>query len=269
MCPSFQARSFQAPSSIGKIFAPKVLLSYSIARHTYHMHHIRHPHPIWPSAPMSIAPPYPSMDDKMDDTIEHIVPQSIYKTAPKPNRIRCDMHNFFVFPSKLNTRKSNLQYKDFDTYLAARARLQQAAPLMVQGLHPDGASTPLKYVPEHYPLQDYENHEEHDDHLMHILIKSSQDKIIVPPPCLRGLIARTVCYMALVYPDYADAIYKQVLDPFTLLYWHQMYPVTKYEYDRTMFIEFIQGNSNPFVKYPEFLPSVIHVLTLEHSNANG
>lgn len=249
MSSSFQARSFPAPSSIGKLFEPKVLLSYSMARHTYHMHHIRHPHPIWPSAPGAAHAPAHKQVHK-DDTIEHIVPQCIYRAAPKPNRVRCDMHNFFVFPSKLNTRKSNLQYKDLDTYLAARAHLQSSMPLKLHGLHPDGGSTPLGYVEQ-----------DHDDHLMHILVKSPQDKIIVPPPCLRGLIARTVCYMAMVYPEYADAIYSHVLDPFTLLYWHQLYPVTKYEYDRSMFIEFIQGNSNPFVKYPEFLPSVIHVLT--------
>lgn len=259
---SFKARSFPAPSSIGKLFEPKVLLSYSMARHTYHMHHIRHPHPIWPSAPIAGSAPAPAPSHEqqhqdsiigMDDTIEHIVPQCIYKSAPKPNRIRCDMHNFFVFPSKLNTRKSNLQYKDLDTYLAARAHLMQGSPLSIHGLHPDGASTPLESKQSWY---------DHDDHVMHILVKSSKDKIIVPPPCLRGLIARTVCYMAMVYPEYADAIYTRVLDPFTLLYWHQLYPVTKYEYDRGMFIEFIQGNNNPFVKYPEFLPDVIHTLTL-------
>lgn len=265
---SFKARrSFPAPSSIGKLFEPKVLLSYSMARHTYHMHHIRHPHPVWPSTP-TVPKQSGGIGIGKDDTIEHIVPQCIYKTAPKPNRVRCDMHNFFVFPSKLNTRKSNLQYKDLDTYLAARAHIHQAqaqasghmAPVILQGLHPDGASTLLG---KSSALQHSDQFwQDHDDHMMHILVKSPQDKIIVPPPCLRGLIARSVCYMAIVYPEYADAIYTQVLDPFTLLYWHQLYPVTKYEYDRSMFIEFIQGNSNPFVKYPEFLPSVIHTLTL-------
>ena len=240
----------QGPNVFKHFYAPRLVLPYSKARHAYHLFHERHPHPIWPAAPAPNAPapaPAPAMSapvppsqgDKTDKTIDHIVPQSIYAGAPKPNVMRSDMHNFFVFPSKLNTRKSNLQYIDVH-------HVHSMLDPRFHVLDPHGILSCVRALHDAWA--------ESDDEDQHILVTSKNGKTVIPPACLRGLIARTVCYMSTIYDAYAPSIYRNVLDPYTLLDWHRLHPVSKYEYDRAMFVEHVQGNTNPFVKYPELLP---------------
>lgn len=219
------------PGAFRTLFTPTTLLGYSTARKVYLLHHRRHPHPAWPVG-----------KQEAEDTIEHIVPQSIYKRDPENRRIRCDMHNFFVLRGKLNGLKSNHPYSTLENTLFDN-RLQL--------IRPDGT---------HHPLESPEHLSGRSDQVIHAIYRhrcqqtSKMKTVIIPPACLRGIIARSVAYMSTIYYDHADAMYSQVLDINTILRWHHQYPVTKYEYDRNMFIEIIQGNSNPYVKYPEMLP---------------
>lgn len=65
-----------------------------------------------------------------------------------------------------------------------------------------------------------------------------------PPEYTRGAIARTVLYMAEVYPLYRlSSADRQLMQA-----WNTMYPVDAWECLRAKRIEKLQGNENPFVK---------------------
>jgi endonuclease I len=237
---------------------PPHVLGYRTARKVFLQFHKRRPHPLWPTPEPEAA-----------RTIEHVVPQRVYRDDPS-RRMRCDMHNFFVFDARLNAAKSDLGYAGNAVFLqlAAEAgqRRQQRQQRRMQVIRPDGSRAGLLEWEEGQETTDpgdgHPGGTLYDPHHRILFAAADADdaapdpqdqKWVLPPPALRGMIARTVAYMAAAYPAYAPAILGQrrVLDPSTLWAWHRTFPVCKYEYDRNMFVAFVQGNENVFVKYPE------------------
>jgi hypothetical protein len=193
---------------------PYNLLGYRNARKAYLMFHLKHEHA---SNVCSDTVP----------TIEHIVPQSLVKGSKVP--IRNDIHNFLVYPDKLNTLKSSYKYVSdmtgsFKCISEDGSRVSCDAP-------PESGSECREFF--------------------HII--NSKQKQVLPAPQYRGVIARSIAYMCLIYPEYSSIILNHVLDIQTLYHWHLKYPVSKFEYDRSLFVSFLQGNHNPFVLYPNLL----------------
>ena len=63
-------------------------------------------------------------------------------------------------------------------------------------------------------------------------IKTSEKKIFLPPEKYRGSIARSSMYFLTTYTEFENLILDKVIDPYTLLTWHHMYPVTDFEKEK-------------------------------------
>lgn len=196
---------------------PKFLLGYHHARRTYLHFNSR----------------YATTPQVHMNTIEHIVPQHLYKQSK--SSIRCDMHNFLVFHQRLNSSKNCFKYIPPEVIMA----------------HPDRAVC-LDHTGSKQPCV-WSDAREPDHYILSYKLRH-----VVPPRSQRGVIARSIAYMSQVYPQYADRIFHEVIDPATLADWHRCHPVSGFEYDRNLFISFIQGNHNPFVLYPESLEEELY-----------
>ena len=60
-------------------------------------------------------------------------------------------------------------------------------------------------------------------------------------------------YFLTTYTEFENIILNKVIDPYTLLTWHHMYPVTNFEKEKELKISECQGNSNIFIKEPKLL----------------
>jgi hypothetical protein len=234
---------------------PQLVLGYRTARKVFLQFHKHRPHPLWPTPEPEAA-----------RTIEHVVPQRVYKDDPS-RKMRCDMHNFFVFDARLNAVKSDLGYAGNAVFLQLGAEAGARARARMRVIRPDGSRAGLLEWEEGQDTDPSDGHPGgtlYDPHHRILFAAGAADaeKSVLPPPALRGMIARTVAYMAAAYPAYAPAMLGQrrVLDPSTLWAWHRTFPVCKYEYDRNMFVAFVQGNENVFVKYPEAVEDYLGTL---------
>lgn len=70
-----------------------------------------------------------------------------------------------------------------------------------------------------------------------------------PPDPVKGDLARAHFYFALMYPDRVDALFFERELP-DLLAWHLADPPSREEMQRDSVIQAIQGNCNPFVRWP-------------------
>ena len=162
------------------------------------------------------------LDNPKEYSIEHIVPQSNFKDN---KLLKCDMHNLLYYPSKLNLHRSNYKYiSDFKLY--------ETSVLL------DSLGNKVKFI-----------NKKNDDYS----IKTSEKKIFLPPEKYRGSIARSSMYFLTTYTEFENIILDKVIDPYTLLTWHHMYPVTDYEKEKELKISECQGNSNIFIKEPRLL----------------
>lgn len=167
--------------------------------------------------------------EKHDYTLEHVVPQSIYKNDN--NKLKCDMHNILLIPSKLNIHRSN--YK-----LHSGSLLYENSKLL------DSRGTVMS---DKITNIDFSG----------MSIKDSKRKIFSPPDNIRGELSRASFYFMYQYPQYKDIILKHVIDPYTLMNWNYRYPIKQFERYKSKQVEAIQGNENPFIVDPSFCEEFI------------
>ena len=157
-------------------------------------------------------------------SLEHIIPQSLFKQI-KPELSR-DMHNIMLYPTLLNSHRSNYRYSN--------------------ELVLDDTTTILDGSGEKYYYTGPFNH-------IGICVKSNKKRYFYPRPFYRGKIARSCMYMAMTYPELRDPIFNDVIDPFVLLTWHHEHPISEFEIRKNDAILKLQGNENIYVSNPETL----------------
>lgn len=162
-------------------------------------------------------------------TLEHIVPQSHMK---HDNKLKRDMHNIIYYPKMLNTHRSNYKYTCNKNIYNTSAVLD-------------------KYG---YKVND----EKYDPKLFSI--KTNKKKIFCPPKSYRGEISRACMYFLHTYESFEEKIFDHVLDPDTLILWHNLYPVTDFEFSKNEIIKDMQGNENPFISNPTYLNELMEDL---------
>ncbi len=156
-------------------------------------------------------------------TLEHIIPQSIYKKNDK--KLSCDLHNLIMYPSKVNIHRSNYKY-----------------------------ISDLKIFDDSVILDENGNENKYYKPLSkNFCIKNSKRKIFLPSDKFKGDISRAAMYFLYTYPNYKDIILKDVIDPYTILTWHHQFPVSDFEIYKSEEIEKLQGNKNIFIDKPEIL----------------
>lgn len=164
-------------------------------------------------------------------TIEHVVPQCMYKhTRPE---LSGDMHNFIVYPGKLNSRRSNFRLTDRIPMTSAVNVLDKEGEVTKVRTHKDLRCNSFSYMGNFVPLVKH-----------------------------RGRIARCVAYFVAAHPDMANDIFQKVIDPSILVMWYHLYPISKWEVKLNRHIQQVQGNENPFVSRPE----VIHECFSQYIN---
>ncbi|VVU94639.1 Endonuclease I [seawater metagenome] len=156
-------------------------------------------------------------------TIEHVIPQSKLLTMV----LKTDMHNLLYYPSKLNIHRSNFKY-----------------------------ISDLKIYENSKLLDDIGNELNERNNLIvpsKLSIKTSSKKIFYPPDIYKGQIARASMYFLSTYPDHKDIIFDQIIDPYTILTWHKLFPVTSFELFKNNIIYEYQLNNNVYILNPENL----------------
>jgi len=167
--------------------------------------------------------------NKSTTTLEHIIPQSIYK---KDKKLCRDLHNLILYPSKVNIHRSNFKYiSDFKIYEDSKIL--------------DGYGNICNYDK---PLHD------------NFYIKNSKKKYFLPNNKFKGIISRAAMYFLYTYPKYTNKILKDIIDPYTILTWHHQYPVSEFEIYKNYEIAKIQGNKNMFINNPQLLVPEMEVI---------
>lgn len=169
-------------------------------------------------------------------SIEHVVPQKLLrslKDAPLG-----DMHNFLLYPARLNSARGHQRMADERDVLACLQLLD--AP----------ASALRAYDALGFPASTHL--EQQDDNLAWDRMQLppghawSFNDHFVPPTRLRGRIARAVAYMAYQYPK-LQLLQGDVLDQHTMVEWHREHPVTQEEHAAEEHAATVQRVRNPFV----------------------
>lgn len=166
---------------------------------------------------------YKDFYNKHDYTLEHVVPQSKIKKI-KNNSLTNDMHNLLYYPKMLNVHRSNYKYTNDNTIYDTSLILDE-----------NGNINDKSYIPEFNS------------------IKTSKKKIFCPNQQYRGAISRSCMYFLYTYKDYEEIIFDEVIDKYTILLWHQLYPVSTLEYKKNEKIYNLQGNDNLFITDPKQL----------------
>ena len=172
-----------------------------------------------------------------DYSLEHIVPQSIYKK--NQSILKRDLHNIILYPNKINLHRSNYKYiSDLKIYPKSKIL--------------DSRGNEIQYIE---PILNND-----------IYIKTNELKSFYPACKYRGLIARSSMYFANVYPEYQEQIFKNVIDPYTILMWHHEYPISKFELNKNKFTYELQGNQNFYIIEPKLLVSDMENILGENLN---
>jgi endonuclease I len=164
-------------------------------------------------------------------TLEHVIPQSIYK---KQDKILCrDLHNIILYPAKVNMHRSNFKYiSDFTIY--------EDSIILDKNGNIHSYDKPL-----------YDN----------FYIKNDRKKYFLPSNKFKGDISRAAMYFLYTYPKYRENILRNIIDPYTILTWHHQYPVSEFELYKNYEISKIQGNENLFINQPQLLvPKMEYIL---------
>ena len=161
-----------------------------------------------------------NIKEKGDNTLEHIIPQSIFKDNKNISR---DLHNIILYPSKVNCHRSNYKY-------ISNPKFYDDSKIIC------GKGNIIKY----------------DDKIGdEYFIKSCKRRIFYPKEQYRGEISRAAIYFCYTYPNYTNYIFQNVIDPYTMLTWHHEYPTSNFEKYKSLEIQKIQGNENNFVNDPK------------------
>lgn len=166
--------------------------------------------------------------------LEHIVPQSLFK---KNCKLKQDMHNIIIYPVDMNMHRSNYKYISDFTFF------ENCKILDFKG----------KEIIYKKPLIN-----------RNICIKTNNKKFFLPCSKYKGPIARACMYVIGTYPKYTNEVFKNVLNPYTLLTWHHEYPVTEFERCKNNIIYDHQGNYNIYVTKPDILvPTMEDILGID------
>ena len=139
-------------------------------------------------------------------TAEHIVPQSYIKSI---DYAKFDMHNIYLTTSKINTHRSNYKYCD---------------------------ESQLLYDKQDNFLDDYYD--------ANINYKNNKLKMFIPIASSRGIIARAIAYMKIIYTELSI---ENIIELDTLIKWNNQYPPSQLEKEKNLLIYQIQGNYNEFI----------------------
>ncbi len=170
-----------------------------------------------------------STDKKIAPTtvsIEHIVPQSRLKRCGYPWAVG-DMHNFLIYPVRLNQARGTSRMVDEGRLLANSSKIR-ALDEHGNQLPPPWTSCSLRRAAAWVG-----------------------DGVFVPPRRLRGRIARAIAYMRSEYPGLQEE--ECELDPQLLLSWHLEFPVCPEERAQERWIASVQGSSNNYVIRPALM----------------
>ena len=163
-------------------------------------------------------------------TVEHVIPQSIYKKHDK--KLCRDLHNLILYPFKLNIHRSNFKYiSDIKIYEDSIILDKNGNICNYNG-----------------PLRD------------EFCIKNTRKKYFLPSAKFKGDISRAAMYFLYTYPKYRKKILKDIIDPYTILIWHHQYPVSEFELYKSYEIAKLQGNKNIFVENPKLLVPKMEVI---------
>lgn len=172
----------------------------------------------------------PGSNNKLS-TIEHIVPQSRLRRCGYAPAVG-DMHNFLVYPARLNQARGVSRMVDEAHVLASW--------LAPRALDEAGHEVPAPWTP--CVLRDRV-----------VAWVGDGGAAFVPPRRLRGRIARAVAYMRAEYPRLQELEPDAELAPDLLLAWHLQHPACKEERAQERWVASVQGVANPFVRRPSLL----------------
>ena len=143
-------------------------------------------------------------------TAEHIVPQSYIKSI---DNAKFDMHNIYLTTSNINTHRSNYKYCDESKLF----------------------HTKDNNLLDYDPIINYKN---------------NKLKMFIPIATSRGIIARSIAYMKIIYCDFSI---ENIIDLDILVKWNYQYPPSKLEKEKNLLIYEIQGNYNEFILNPDLI----------------
>jgi len=187
-----------------------------------------------------------------DRTVEHVVPQCIYRKQ-RPE-LSGDMHNFMVYPGKLNRKRSNLRLTDHIPLTVS----ETSSTLFFPNEKDNNAKQPTISRKRNancieISVMDFEGNDKS--------LKKSSDLCgsaafsyrghFVPMVAHRGRLSRSVAYFIMTYPEFSQDIFEKVMTPEIMVMWHHMHPVSEWELQLDSHIEKTQGNHNVFVTHPE------------------
>ena len=146
-------------------------------------------------------------------TAEHIVPQSYIKLY---NNAKFDMHNIYLTTSYINSHRNNYKYNDESKFL-------------------NNIDNNLLYY----------NH--------NINYKNNKLQTFIPIRSSRGIIARTIAYMKIIY---SELNIENIINIETLIKWNYEYPPSKLEKQKNELIYQMQGNYNEFIINSDLVNSI-------------
>lgn len=173
---------------------------------------------------------YNIKENRQNYTLEHVIPQSLYKKESL--YLTRDLHNLFLYPPKVNTHRSNFRYHSDPMFFPDSKLLNEKGEIV--------------------PIQDKTENKYH--------IKNTSKRIFYPKPCYRGEISRAAMYFCTMYPEYQKKIFDEIIDPYTIIYWHHEYKTSDFERYKSEQIMKLQGNANPFVENPKLLIPQMEIL---------
>lgn len=158
--------------------------------------------------------------------VEHVFPQSMFKTDRRKNVMRSDVHNMFLCTRRLNTFRSNFRYATPEQYATGGGG---GKIIDTWGNHVSSATEVFRRSGE-------------------LMAANGRQRMFVPMDRSRGKVARAIAYFVVRY-DYAHKL-GDVIDPRTLVEWDQAHPVDDDEYLKNVVCYMYQGNLNPFIMNP-------------------
>jgi endonuclease I len=159
-------------------------------------------------------------DNGVEFSAEHVYPHSFL--SPNKNAQK-DIHNLFATRMFINRHRSNYRFSETLTSSGSTKMVDHSS------------SSERIYFDE--SLYNYKN---------------AHQRTFVPIHKARGVIARSIAYMGLIYPE-LDI--QDVIDLRLLKEWNLKHPPDNREIVRNKKIQNIQCNQNPFIIVPELVES--------------
>jgi endonuclease I len=162
--------------------------------------------------------------DVGDINCEHTVPQSYFG---KKDPMKSDIHHLFPTHNRVNSSRSNYPFKEINDSYTDKW-------FIYDGKYITQSNIPSSNIDAYSELETdgTNSFEPREDH--------------------KGDVARAIFYFYTMYPTQAGDI-SRVANINTLYEWHKQDPVTAWDIERNKRIKKKQGNSNPYIEYPELV----------------